>query len=59
MYIPHYEIPGLFVGPSKRVDTGRIKAHYERRSFYREELKRMNATEIQEQLWQTPARDQL
>jgi len=58
MYIPHYEIPGLFVGPSKRIETGRIKAIYERRSFYKEELVRMGASETYEQLWSTNARDQ-
>ena len=58
LFIPHYDIPGLYVGPSKRVETGRIKAHYERRSFYKEELMRMNATQVQEQLWTTAARDQ-
>jgi hypothetical protein len=58
MYIPHYEIPGLFVGPSKRTETGRIKAIYERRSFYKDELVRMGAAETYEQLWSTSARDQ-
>lgn len=57
MYVPHYTIPGMYVGPSKRVETGFIRANYTARYFYEQELKRMNATEVFEQLWATSARD--
>jgi hypothetical protein len=57
LFVPHYTIPKMYVGPSKRVETGFIKANYPARYFYEQELKRMNATIVVEQLWSTPARN--
>jgi len=58
MYIPHYELPGVFVGPSKRKESKFIRADYVARHFYKSELVKMGATEHIEQLWTTSARDQ-
>ena len=57
LYVPHYTNPGIYVGPSTRVDTGFIKAKYNARYFYKHELIRMGASEIMEQLWVTSGRD--
>ena len=56
LFLPHYEIPGLFVAPSNRSDTGRTKAYYERRTYYKHELVKMGAVKVKEQLWTTEAR---
>lgn len=58
LYVPHYNNPGVYVGPSVRQETGFIKGKYNARYFYRHELIRMGAIEVTEQLWQTPARDE-
>ncbi len=58
LYIPHYNNPGVYVGPSKRIETGFIRANYPARYFYKHELLKMGALEITEQLWCTSARDQ-
>ena len=58
LYVPHYNNPGVYVGPSKRIETGFIRADYHARYFYKHELLKMGATEIMEQLWVTSARDE-
>ena len=58
MYIPHYELPGVYVGPSVRKESKFIKADYTARHFYRSELVKMGASEVIEQLWTTLARNQ-
>ena len=35
MYIPHYELPGVYVGPSKRKESKFIRADYVARHFYK------------------------
>ena len=58
LYVPHYNNPGVYVGPSVRKDSGYIKANYSARYFYKHELIKMGAVEITEQLWTTAARSQ-
>jgi hypothetical protein len=58
LYVPHYNNPGVYVGPSVRENTGFIKGNYVARYFYKHELIKMGATEVIEQLWSTSARDQ-
>ena len=57
-YLPHYDIPAMYVGPSKRIESGFIKAHYESVKFFKNELIRLGAVEVKEQLWTTHARNQ-
>ncbi len=57
LYVPHYNNPGVYVGPSVKEDTGFIKGKYVARYFYKHELVKMGATEVIEQLWSTSARD--
>jgi hypothetical protein len=58
LYVPHYTVPGLYVGPSVRRETKFIKADYVARQFYRSELIKMGASVEMHPLWVTPARDQ-
>jgi hypothetical protein len=58
LYVPHYTNPGVYVGPSIRQETGFVKGKYVARFFYKNELIKMGASEIIEQLWSTSARDQ-
>jgi hypothetical protein len=45
LFVPHYTIPKMYAGPSKP------------KYFDEQELKRMNATIVVEQLWSTAARN--
>jgi hypothetical protein len=58
LYVPHYNNPGIYIGPSTRQETGFIKGKYTARLFYKNELIKMGATEVIEQLWSTAARDE-
>ncbi len=58
LYLPHYTIPGCYVGPSVRKESKFIKADYVARQFYRSELIKMGASVEMHPLWATPARDQ-
>ena len=58
LYVPHYNNPGIYVGPSTRQETGFIKGKYTARLFYKHELIKMGATEVIEQLWSTNARNE-
>jgi len=57
LFVPHYNNPGIYVGPSTRQETGFIKGKYTAQLFYSHELLMMGAREVTEQLWATSARD--
>ena len=57
MYVHHYTKPGVYVGPSIRHETSFIKGRYTARTFFKEELVKLGATVVVENLWSTSARD--
>ena len=57
LFVPHYNNPGIYIGPATRQETGFIKGKYTAQLFYAHELLMMRAREVTEQLWVTSGRD--
>jgi len=58
LYVPHYTKPGVYIGPSTRHETIFIKGRYTARTFFKQELVKLGATVVIENLWSTSARNE-